>query len=65
MNYQSWGEYLAKCTVRLQAIGKSGYGTGFFVAPQLILTCAHVVRKNQQTVAQIKLWWQRLRTETK
>ena len=58
MNSQAQEEFLAKCTVRLQAAGKSGYGTGFFVAPSLILTCAHVVRKNQQIVPQIKLWWQ-------
>jgi tetratricopeptide (TPR) repeat protein len=34
-------ELLHSCTVRLQAPG--GHGTGFFVAPGLILTCAHVV----------------------
>ncbi|MEM7556557.1 MAG: trypsin-like peptidase domain-containing protein [Cyanobacteria bacterium P01_A01_bin.84] len=58
MDSLSQEEYLARCTVRLQAVGKSGYGTGFFVAPNLILTCAHVVRKNQQVVNQVKLWWQ-------
>lgn len=34
-------DLLRRCTVRVQ--GKSGHGTGFFVAPGLILTCAHVV----------------------
>ena len=34
-------EYLQQCTVRLN-YGES-QGTGFFVAPGLILTCAHVV----------------------
>ena len=58
MNSRSPEEFLAQCTVRIQAAGKSGYGTGFFVAPNLILTCAHVVRKNKQTVSQINLWWQ-------
>ncbi len=58
MNSRSPEKFLAQCTVRIQAVGKSGYGTGFFVAPNLILTCAHVVRKNKQTVSQINLWWQ-------
>ena len=34
-------EYLQQCTVRLN-YGES-QGTGFFVAPGVILTCAHVV----------------------
>jgi hypothetical protein len=33
---------LQECTVRLKISG--GHGTGFFVAPGLILTCAHVVK---------------------
>jgi hypothetical protein len=37
-------ELLQHCTVKLSLPGKSGWGTGFFVAPGLILTCAHVVR---------------------
>ena len=38
-------ELLQQCTVKLTS-GQSGYGygTGFFVAPGLILTCAHVVK---------------------
>ncbi len=36
-------ELLRRCTVRLSASGIQG--TGFFVAPDLILTCAHVVKK--------------------
>ena len=35
------------CTVRIEASGNRG--TGFFVAPQLILTCYHVV-KNHESV---------------
>ena len=34
---------LQQCTVKIIVPG--GWGTGFFVAPGLILTCAHVVRK--------------------
>lgn len=41
MNDESRRQHLQKCTVRLR-LG-SEQGTGFFVAPGLILTCAHVV----------------------
>jgi tetratricopeptide (TPR) repeat protein len=58
-------ELLNNCTVRVQVEG--GHGTGFFVAPGMILTCAHVVsnaykdnkpivvtyRKNEFTVSPI------------
>jgi hypothetical protein len=33
---------LQQCTLRLKVSG--GHGTGFFVAPGLIITCAHVVK---------------------
>ncbi len=36
-------EHLKRCTVQLLVPGKS-LGTGFFVAPGFILTCAHVVQ---------------------
>jgi energy-coupling factor transporter ATP-binding protein EcfA2 len=36
-------DLLQQCTVKITVPG--GWGTGFFVAPGLILTCAHVVRK--------------------
>jgi tetratricopeptide (TPR) repeat protein len=39
--YQTLEELLKGCTVRIQTQG--GHGTGFFVAPGLILTCAHVI----------------------
>lgn len=37
-------ELLAECTVRLSLPGGAG-GTGFFIAPGWVLTCAHVVAK--------------------
>lgn len=36
-------DLLQQCTVKITVPG--GWGTGFFVAPGLILTCTHVVRK--------------------
>ena len=42
--YQSISGLLQRCTVRL-SLSKGGFGTGFFVAPGWILTCAHVVSK--------------------
>ena len=42
---QSLEELLQDCTVKITVPGQSGWGTGFFVAPRLLLTCAHVVRK--------------------
>jgi len=45
---------LQQCTLRVSVGG--GHGTGFFVAPQLILTCAHVVASaNSET---IHVFWQ-------
>ncbi len=41
MTGQRLEQLLQACTVRLTTGG--GHGTGFFVAPGLILTCAHVV----------------------
>jgi V8-like Glu-specific endopeptidase len=38
-------DLLRRCTVKLSIPNSSGWGTGFFVAPDLILTCAHVVRE--------------------
>ena len=35
---------LESCTVKLSIPSKTGWGTGFFVAPGLILTCHHVVK---------------------
>src|SRR4051794_25965799 len=36
-------DLLVRCTVRLTVPGGRDQGTGFFVAPELVLTCAHVV----------------------
>lgn len=49
-------ELLRQCTVRLSIHGVSGYGTGFFVAPGLIITCAHVIMQNTLPVT---VFWQR------
>jgi hypothetical protein len=56
MNPLSIDDLLKQCTVRLSVIGAGGHGTGFFVAPGLILTCAHVVKGAQSQ--QINVWWQ-------
>ncbi|MFW5779697.1 MAG: trypsin-like peptidase domain-containing protein, partial [Coleofasciculus sp.] len=45
---------LQQCTVKLSLPG--GWGTGFFVAPQWILTCAHVVKKAEREPVQVR--WQ-------
>ena len=50
-------ELLRQCTAKLFPFNSSvGWGTGFFVAPNLILTCAHVVEQSAQH--DIKVWWQ-------
>ena len=51
-------EELREYTVRLKAQGKSG--TGFLVAPGLILTCAHVVTEgdSRTSITPIKVYWQ-------
>jgi len=49
-------ELLEQCTVKLSVPGKSGWGTGFFVAPGKILTCAHVVKDAGEQL--VKVCWQ-------
>lgn len=44
MSDRSLVELLQQCTVRLSVTGGQGHGTGFFVAPGTILTCAHVIK---------------------
>src|SRR5690349_6858956 len=50
-------ELLHQCTVRISVSGKTGHGTGFFVAPGLILTCAHVLKGAQSDTPSIEVYW--------
>ncbi len=54
---QRLDELLQCCTVKITVPGQSGWGTGFFVAPGLILTCAHVVKALKPEVP-VQLAWQ-------
>jgi hypothetical protein len=47
---------LSRCTVRLVVKGTGGTGTGFFVAPGYLLTCAHVVKTNKGQETIEALW---------
>jgi len=47
-------DLLRSCTVRIKA---GTIGTGFFVAPGLILTCAHVVKKAKSEELPINIHW--------
>lgn len=49
-------DLLQQCTVKLTLPNRTGWGTGFFVAPDLILTCAHVVRESEGKPFQVR--WQ-------
>lgn len=52
-------DLLNRCTVKLSVPGK-GHGTGFFVAPGLILTCGHVVSIGDKPVDEpISVRWGR------
>lgn len=46
---------LERCTVRLSTPSTSG--TGFFVAPGLILTCAHVIEDSQGNQTSVTVGW--------
>jgi len=48
-------ELLRRCTVRLSVSG--GHGTGFFVAPGTILSCAHVVKLAQEAGKSVTAYW--------
>jgi len=48
---------LRDCTVKLSLPNQRGWGTGFFVAPGLILTCAHVV-KALTAPGRVQVRWQ-------
>lgn len=52
---QRLDELLQECTVKITIPDQSGWGTGFFVAPGLILTCAHVVKRSP---GQVQVGWQ-------
>jgi hypothetical protein len=48
-------ELLRRCSVKLVVPG--GHGTGFFVAPGMILTCAHVVEAVQKGTGSVTVSW--------
>ncbi len=56
---QSLYELLRHCTARVSVSGKTGYGTGFFVAPGLLLTSAHVIRTTQFPTDEVQVFWDR------
>lgn len=46
---------LQSCTVQLRT--NNTFGTGFFIAPGLILTCAHVVQQTTKNSGEIQTLW--------
>jgi hypothetical protein len=48
-------ELLRHCTVKLLVPG--GHGTGFFVAPGIILSCAHVAKPAQEAKKAVTAYW--------
>jgi len=54
-------DLLQQCTVKLSLPGRGGWGTGFFVAPEWILTCHHVVREANGNPVQVQ--WQKVELE--
>ena len=48
-------ELLRQCTVKL--VFQGGHGSGFFVAPGMVLTCAHIVTEAQKSNGAITLYW--------
>ena len=49
-------ELMRRCTVRVTQ-GR-GHGTGFFVAPGLLLTCAHVVEAAHTHASPVEVRWE-------
>jgi tetratricopeptide (TPR) repeat protein len=49
--------HLERCTVRVLAKGKTRAGTGFFVSPGRILTCAHVVGERRAEGQEVEVIW--------
>jgi hypothetical protein len=56
MLQESLFELLKDCTVRLD-LNSSHSGTGFFIAPGYILTCAHVVEASKESPELIKAYY--------
>lgn len=48
-------ELLRACSVRIVTAGSSG--TGAFVAPGLVLTCAHVIASAHKTAGPLRVFW--------
>jgi hypothetical protein len=44
-SFQARFDLLDECTVRVELTGGNGHGSGFFVAPNLLITCFHVIEK--------------------
>jgi Trypsin-like peptidase domain len=55
--WSRFDEELSRCTVRVLAVNSKGssFGTGFFVAPGQIMTCAHVV--GSEAATDIRIEW--------
>lgn len=51
-------ELLRLCTLRISVPGRTGHGTGFFVAPGCILTCAHVVKAALANNDMVEVFWE-------
>ena len=58
---QQLDELLKHCTAIVSIDGKEvrSAGSGFFVAPGLLLTCAHVVGKEKSSPEEIEFFWNR------
>jgi sugar lactone lactonase YvrE len=50
---------LNHCTAKILIPESDGLGSGFFVAPGLLLTCEHVVRSARSSLEKIEVYWDR------
>jgi hypothetical protein len=57
---QRMSELLPQCTARISLPGQTRAGTGCFVAPGVLLTCAHVVSAalTGASTSPLEIWWQ-------